>query len=47
MPIPITITDLKDLYRSEPQKAMRELNKRIRHIEPHMIEIPGKISIQL
>lgn len=38
---PITITDLKELYRSEPQKAMRELNNRIRkNIEPHMIEIP-------
>ncbi|MFO7616537.1 MAG: 1-acyl-sn-glycerol-3-phosphate acyltransferase [Bacteroidales bacterium] len=38
---PITITDLKELYRSEPQKAMRELNRRIRqNIEPHMIEIP-------
>jgi 1-acyl-sn-glycerol-3-phosphate acyltransferase len=38
---PITITDLKDLYRSEPQHAMRELNRRIAvNIEPHMIEIP-------
>jgi len=38
---PITITDLKDLYRADPQKAMKELNNRIRqHIEPHMIEIP-------
>ena len=38
---PITITDLKDLYREDPQKAMKELNNRIRiHIEPHMIEIP-------
>ena len=38
---PITITDLKELYRSEPQKALRELNNRIRrNIEPHMIEIP-------
>ncbi|MCX6224822.1 MAG: 1-acyl-sn-glycerol-3-phosphate acyltransferase, partial [Bacteroidia bacterium] len=38
---PITITDLKDLYRQDPQKAMKELNNRIRiHIEPHMIEIP-------
>ncbi len=38
---PITITDLKDLYRSDPQKALKELNNRIRiHIEPHMIEIP-------
>jgi 1-acyl-sn-glycerol-3-phosphate acyltransferase len=38
---PITITDLKDLYRSDPQRAMKELNNRIRiNIEPHMIEIP-------
>jgi 1-acyl-sn-glycerol-3-phosphate acyltransferase len=38
---PISIADLKDLYLSDPQKAMRELNERIRiHIEPHMIEIP-------
>jgi len=38
---PITITDLKDLYRQDPQKAMKELNNRIRiNIEPHMIEIP-------
>lgn len=38
---PITITDLKDLYRTDPQRAMRELNNRIRvNIEPHMIEIP-------
>jgi len=38
---PITITDLKDLYREDPQKAMKELNNRIRiNIEPHMIEIP-------
>lgn len=38
---PITITDLKDLYRSDPQKAMKELNNRIRiNIEAHMIEIP-------
>ncbi|MDD4646133.1 MAG: 1-acyl-sn-glycerol-3-phosphate acyltransferase, partial [Bacteroidales bacterium] len=38
---PITITDLKDLYREDPQKALKELNNRIRtHIEPHMIEIP-------
>ena len=38
---PITITDLKDLYRSDPQRAMRELNRRItENIEPHMIEIP-------
>lgn len=38
---PITITDLKDLYRSDPQSALKELNNRIRtNIEPHMIEIP-------
>ncbi|TSA31811.1 MAG: hypothetical protein D4R64_17335 [Porphyromonadaceae bacterium] len=38
---PITITDLKDLFRDDPQKAMKELNNRIRvNIEPHMIEIP-------
>jgi len=38
---PITIMDLRDLYRSDPQKAMKELNNRIRiNIEPHMIEIP-------
>jgi 1-acyl-sn-glycerol-3-phosphate acyltransferase len=38
---PIYITDLKELYHAEPQKAMRELNDRIRrNIEPHMIEIP-------
>lgn len=38
---PISITDLRDLYRSDPPKAMIELNNRIRdHIEPHMIEIP-------
>jgi ABC-type glycerol-3-phosphate transport system permease component len=38
---PITITDLKDLYHSDPQRAMKELNNRIRtHIEPHMIEVP-------
>lgn len=38
---PITITDLRDLYRQDPQKAMKELNNRIRtNIEPHMIEIP-------
>jgi len=38
---PITITDLKDLYRSDPQRALKELNNRIRiNIEPHMIEIP-------
>lgn len=38
---PITITDLKDLYRQDPQKAIRELNNRIRTgIGPHMIEIP-------
>jgi 1-acyl-sn-glycerol-3-phosphate acyltransferase len=38
---PITITDLKDLYHQDPQKAMKELNNRIRiKIEPHMIEIP-------
>ncbi|MFH0761454.1 MAG: 1-acyl-sn-glycerol-3-phosphate acyltransferase [Bacteroidota bacterium] len=38
---PITIADLKDVYRSDPGKAMRELNERIRiNIEPHMIEIP-------
>lgn len=38
---PITITDLKEVYRADPQKALKELNNRIRiHIEPHMIEIP-------
>lgn len=38
---PITITDLKEVYRTDPQKALKELNNRIRiHIEPHMIEIP-------
>jgi len=38
---PITIIDLKDLYRQDPQAAFKELNNRIRtHIEPHMIEIP-------
>jgi len=38
---PITITDLKDLYHSDPQSALKELNNRIRiNIEPHMIEIP-------
>ncbi len=38
---PFTITDLKDLYHTEPQHALRELNNRIRkNIEPHMIEIP-------
>jgi len=38
---PITITDLKEVYRSDPQRAMKELNNRIRiNIEPHMIEIP-------
>ncbi|MFA6126380.1 MAG: 1-acyl-sn-glycerol-3-phosphate acyltransferase [Bacteroidales bacterium] len=38
---PITITDLKDVYRTDPQKALKELNNRIRiHIKPHMIEIP-------
>ncbi len=38
---PITITDLKEVYRTDPQRALKELNNRIRiHIEPHMIEIP-------
>jgi 1-acyl-sn-glycerol-3-phosphate acyltransferase len=38
---PITITDLKEVFRNDPQKAMKELNNRIRiNIEPHMIEIP-------
>lgn len=37
----ITITDLKDTYRTDPQTALKELNNRIRkNIEPHMIEIP-------
>jgi len=38
---PVSIADLKDLYHTEPQKAMKELNNRIRtNIEPHMIDIP-------
>jgi len=38
---PITITDLKEVYRTDPQSALKELNNRIRkNIEPHMIEIP-------
>jgi len=38
---PITITDLKEVYRADPQRAMKELNRRITvNIEPHMIEIP-------
>jgi 1-acyl-sn-glycerol-3-phosphate acyltransferase len=38
---PIPVADLKDLYQADPQRAMKELNNRIRiNIEPHMIEIP-------
>ena len=38
---PVTITDLKDLYRSDPQAALKELNRRIRvNLLPHMIDIP-------